>query len=72
MSGAGGAPLAARRLVRKAPLMLAALLLVQVAVSFTGRSFAPLGPFLEVEFSLSKAQVGPWASSKWASAAVRP
>lgn len=38
--------------------MLGWLLLTQIAVAFVGRSLAPLGPLVEADLHLSKAQVG--------------
>ncbi len=38
--------------------MLAWLLLVQLFVAFVGRSVGPLAPFLEKDFSISKAEIG--------------
>jgi ACS family hexuronate transporter-like MFS transporter len=45
--------------IRSTPwFMLGLLLSTQIAVAFVGRSLAPLGPLIEADLSLSKAQIG--------------
>jgi ACS family hexuronate transporter-like MFS transporter len=45
--------------IRSSPwFMLGLLLSTQIAVAFVGRSIAPLGPLIEADLSLSKAQIG--------------
>lgn len=39
-------------------IMLGLLLSTQIAVAFVGRSLAPLGPLIEADLSLTKAQIG--------------
>jgi ACS family hexuronate transporter-like MFS transporter len=39
-------------------IMLTVLLITQITVAFVGRSIAPLGPLIEADLSLTKAQIG--------------